>query len=58
MFKNLSPPALGISGRQGEMIELALSFGFKGIDLDVAEMAESAKRTACPTRGGCWTAPS
>jgi hypothetical protein len=46
MFKNLSPEALGVSGRQSEMIELALSFGFKGLDLDIIELADSAKSHA------------
>lgn len=39
MFKNLSPEALGLSGRQSETIEGALSFGFKGIDLHLSEFA-------------------
>lgn len=43
MFRNLSPKALGISGRPSEIIELALSFGFKGIELDIADFAEQVK---------------
>jgi sugar phosphate isomerase/epimerase len=43
MFKNLSPQALAISGRQSELIELALSFGFRGLDLDIGEFAEQVK---------------
>ncbi len=43
MFKNLSPEALGLSTSQSELIELALSFGFRGIDLDVADFAAQAK---------------
>jgi len=43
MFKNLSPQALAISGRQSELIELALSFGFRGLDLDIVEFAEHIK---------------
>ena len=39
MFKNLSTQALGVSGRQGEVIEAALSFGFKGLDLDIEEFS-------------------
>jgi sugar phosphate isomerase/epimerase len=39
MFKNLSPSALGISGHQSEIIELALSYGFAGVDLNMAEFA-------------------
>jgi sugar phosphate isomerase/epimerase len=37
MFKNLSTEGIGVSGRQSEIIELALSFGFKGIDLDLID---------------------
>jgi len=29
MFRNLSPAALGITGRQSELIELALTYGFR-----------------------------
>ncbi len=43
MFKNLCPEALGVSGRDSEIIELALSYGFKGLDLDLAEFAEQVK---------------
>ncbi len=43
MFKNLSPSALGVSGHQSEIIELALTFGFAGMDLDVADFATRAK---------------
>ncbi len=35
MYKNLSPTALGISGRQSEMIELALTYRAKGLELDM-----------------------
>jgi len=37
MYKNLSPAALGVSGFQSELIELALSHGFKGLEIDVTE---------------------
>ena len=40
MFKNLSAQALGISGRDSEFIELALSHGFKGLDLDLVDFAK------------------
>jgi sugar phosphate isomerase/epimerase len=43
MFKNLCPHVLGISGRESEIIELALSHGFKGINLNLAEFAEQAQ---------------
>ncbi len=40
MFKNLSAQALGISGRDSEIIELALSHGFKGLDIDLVDFAQ------------------
>lgn len=43
MFKNLNPEALGISGRDSEIIELALSNGFKGLDLDLVDFAEQVQ---------------
>ncbi len=43
MFKNLNPSALGISGHQCEIIELALTYGFSGMDLDAADFASRAK---------------
>jgi sugar phosphate isomerase/epimerase len=43
MFKNLSVEALGISGTQSEVIELALSYGFKGLDLDIVDFASQVK---------------
>ncbi len=43
MFKNLNPEALGISARDSELIELVLSHGFKGLDLDLVALAEQVK---------------
>jgi sugar phosphate isomerase/epimerase len=43
MYKNLSVAALGVSGRQSEIIELALSHGFKAVDVDLVEFAEQVK---------------
>jgi sugar phosphate isomerase/epimerase len=43
MYKNLCPEGLGVSGRDSEVIELALSNGFKGLDLDLQEFAEQDK---------------
>jgi sugar phosphate isomerase/epimerase len=43
MFKNFNAAALGVSGTTSEVIELALSFGFKGLDLDIAEQAAQAE---------------
>jgi sugar phosphate isomerase/epimerase len=43
MFKNLSPDAIGIFGRQGEMLEIALTHRFKGLELDITEVTKRAK---------------
>ncbi|HEX3868801.1 MAG TPA: TIM barrel protein [Pirellulales bacterium] len=43
MFKNLDVQGLGISGTESQIIESALSFGFKGIDLNMIEFAAAAK---------------
>lgn len=40
MYKNLSAECLGISGRQNELIELALTYKFKGLDLDFQTLAQ------------------
>ena len=39
MFKSLDVKALGLSPTQSETIELALSFGFRSVDLDIVEFA-------------------
>jgi len=43
MFKNLSPDAIGIFGRQGEMLEIALTHRFKGLEIDITEVTKRAK---------------
>ncbi len=48
MFKNFSPSALGVSGHQSEIIELALTFGFTGIDVNMAEFAVRARLKGMP----------
>jgi sugar phosphate isomerase/epimerase len=48
MFRNLSMESLGISGRQSEAIELALSFGFQAIELDIEDFAEQAELYGLP----------
>lgn len=42
MFKNLVGEGLGVSGRQNEVIELALTYGFHGIDVDMNDMVGRA----------------
>ena len=48
MFKNLNASALGVSGHQSEIIELALTYGFRGIDLRIVEFAHRAKVHGMP----------
>jgi sugar phosphate isomerase/epimerase len=43
MFRNLCPEELGISGRDSEVIELVLSSGFKGLDVDLPALTEQVK---------------
>ena len=44
MFKNLNSGALGILARQSELIELTLTFGFRGLDVDMEELLRRAER--------------
>ncbi len=44
MFKNLNPQALGVTGHQSEIIELALTYGFRGIDLEIVDFLIRVKR--------------
>ena len=48
MFKNLNTSTLGASGHQSELIELALTFGFQGMDLDIEEFSTRAKLHGMP----------
>ena len=45
MIKNFSHAALGINGRQSELIELALTYGFTGMDIDMQDMLRRSQRT-------------
>ncbi|MCY2991009.1 MAG: sugar phosphate isomerase/epimerase [Planctomycetota bacterium] len=42
MYKNLNPESLGIAGRQSELIELTMTYGFRGLDVDGAELIKRA----------------
>jgi len=42
MFRNLSTLGLPLSGRPSELIELGLSFGFDGMDIDILDMEKQA----------------
>ena len=46
MFKNFSPQSLGINGRQSELIELALTYAFRGMDIDMGDMLRRSQRTS------------
>lgn len=48
MYKNLSPSAIGIFGRHGEMLEIALTHRFKGMDIDLNEVLKRAQSTSVP----------
>lgn len=41
MFRNLNARALGVSGHQSELIELALTYHFQGFDLNVIELCDA-----------------
>jgi len=43
MYRNLNTANLGVSAHQSEIIELAMTNSFQGIDLDVSEFATRAK---------------
>ena len=43
MFRNLSTFGLPLSGRPSELIELALSFGFDGMDVDILDLEKQSE---------------
>ncbi len=46
MYKNLNSEVLAISGRQSEIIELALTYGFRGIDIDMEDLVKRCQRSS------------
>jgi sugar phosphate isomerase/epimerase len=40
MYRNLNSQALGLSGRQSEILEIALTYRFRGIDVDIQDLAK------------------
>jgi sugar phosphate isomerase/epimerase len=44
MYKSLCTDGLGVTIRQNELIELALTFGFKGIEIDMDDMVGRAEK--------------
>jgi sugar phosphate isomerase/epimerase len=45
MYKNLNAAVLGVSGRQSELIELAMTYGFQGLDFDAMDMVKRTQRS-------------
>lgn len=48
MYRSLNTDTLGVSGRQSELIELALTYKFKGIDVDVETVARRETMESLP----------
>lgn len=48
MFRNLSTVGLPLSGRPSELIELALSFGFDAMDIDLLDFQQQADAFGVP----------
>lgn len=48
MFRNLSTIGLPLSGRPSELIELALSFGFDAMDIDILDFQQQADAFGVP----------
>lgn len=46
MYKNLNCDLLGINGRQSEIIELAMTYGFRGITIDIVDLLNRTQRTS------------
>lgn len=46
MYKNLNPSAIGIFGRQSELVEIALTHKFKGLEIDITEVTKRAQTTS------------
>ena len=48
MYKNLCTDGLGMSVRQNEMIEIALTYGYRGIEIDMDDMTGRAESMGKP----------
>lgn len=46
MYKSLSCDLLEISGRQSEIIELALTYGFRGFEIDMDDLVKRCQRSS------------
>jgi sugar phosphate isomerase/epimerase len=46
VYKNLSPSAIGILARQSELLEIALTHKFKGLEIDINEVLRRAQASS------------
>ena len=46
VYKNLSPSAIGILARQSELLEIALTHRFKGLEIDIHEVLRRAQASS------------
>jgi sugar phosphate isomerase/epimerase len=46
VYKNLSPSAIGIFARQSELLEIALTHRFKGLEIDINEVLRRAQASS------------
>jgi sugar phosphate isomerase/epimerase len=45
VYKSLSPSAIGVFARQSELVEIALTHGFKGFEIEIGEVVRRAQST-------------
>jgi sugar phosphate isomerase/epimerase len=43
MYRNLNTEALGVSGRQSELIELALTYSYRGVDMNMSDLIKRVR---------------
>jgi sugar phosphate isomerase/epimerase len=48
MYKCLSPSAIGVFARQSELLEIALTHRFKGLEIDIQEVLRRAQASSVP----------
>jgi sugar phosphate isomerase/epimerase len=46
VYKNLSPSAIGVFARQSELLEIALTHRFKGLEIDISEVLRRAQASS------------
>ncbi len=46
MYKNLSPSAIGVFARQSDLLEIALTHRFKGLEIDIGELLRRASASS------------